>query len=303
MNHQRTSEEIAEHLSDRSVPWRDVVVFTVLAYVMAWSLFFAVIPDLTGLFSAERTPKELDVPAVAILGMFAPALAAVIMRRFVSKEGFKGSLGARGRRVDFLRATLSPLIVVAAVILVAEVTGRGDFTAPDQGLPLAVAVLTVQAFTVISVLTFGEEYGWRGYLLPRLLPLGETKAAVIVGLIWGPWHAPMLVAGLNFVDVHPWAAIAIFVPAGIAISLVVTRIFVAAGASVLVATVFHAALNSYSDNLADSDHLSGNPLVVAPGGLVGISMLVGAAVVMRRLHSSRSTRAEAPETRDLARAA
>jgi membrane protease YdiL (CAAX protease family) len=55
----------------------------------------------------------------------------------------------------------------------------------------------------LAVLTFGEEYGCRGYLLPKLLPLGEVKAAVIVGLIWGLWHAPLLLAGLNFADVNP----------------------------------------------------------------------------------------------------
>lgn len=53
-------------------------------------------------------------------------------------------------------------------------------------LPLEYIVLAVIAVTFGSVLTFGEEYGWRGYLLPKLLPLGEVKAAVIVGLIWGP---------------------------------------------------------------------------------------------------------------------
>jgi membrane protease YdiL (CAAX protease family) len=49
-----------------------------------------------------------------------------------------------------------------------------------------------------TALAFGEEFGWRGYLLPRLLPLGEVKAAIIVGLIWGPWHLPVLIVGLNY---------------------------------------------------------------------------------------------------------
>jgi uncharacterized protein len=38
----------------------------------------------------------------------------------------------------------------------------------------------------------GEELGWRGYLLPRLLPLGKTRALVLVGLIQAAWHMPAI---------------------------------------------------------------------------------------------------------------
>ena len=37
-----------------------------------------------------------------------------------------------------------------------------------------------------------KELGWRGYLLPKLMPLGEKKALLISGLIWGLWHAPQV---------------------------------------------------------------------------------------------------------------
>src|SRR4029078_339351 len=47
-------------------------------------------------------------------------------------------------------------------------------------------------------LTLGEEYGWRGYLLPRLLPLGETTATLIGAIIWAMWPLPILLIGLNY---------------------------------------------------------------------------------------------------------
>lgn len=41
------------------------------------------------------------------------------------------------------------------------------------------------------VLGLGEEMGWRGFLLPQLLPYGCRLALVAVGLIWWAWHLPL----------------------------------------------------------------------------------------------------------------
>lgn len=57
----------------------------------------------------------------------------------------------------------------------------------------AIAVLLVPFFNVIFAL--GEEIGWRGFLLPRLEPLGQWKAILVSGIIWGIWHAPVIAQG------------------------------------------------------------------------------------------------------------
>src|SRR6185369_3706733 len=59
-----------------------------------------------------------------------------------------------------------------------------------QGLTLGVLITTLFAF--------GEEFGWTGYLLVQLLPLGRWRAAVVYGLIWGLWHAPVIAGGFNY---------------------------------------------------------------------------------------------------------
>jgi membrane protease YdiL (CAAX protease family) len=176
------------------------------------------------------------------------------------------------------------MALVTAVLFLAVAWDRGEFTGPDRPLAVTYLVLALHGMTIGTLFAFGEEYGWRGYLLPRLLPLGQVKAAIIVGLIWGPWHAPLLVAGLNYPGVNPWAAIGIFVLAGIGISLLVTRLYVAAGASVLVAAVFHGSLNAFSDNLTDVDHLSGNSLLVTPGGAIGIGVMALVTLLAYRAH-------------------
>ena len=70
----------------------------------------------------------------------------------------------------------------------------------------AVSVAVPQAFYC-----FGEEFGWRAYLYPKLEKLLGTPAAILIGgIIWGVWHAPLTVVGHNFgTDYwgYPWLGI------------------------------------------------------------------------------------------------
>jgi membrane protease YdiL (CAAX protease family) len=115
--------------------------------------------------------------------MFAPMVAALIMRLFVSKEGLKGSLGLLRSWGYYVAALLVPAVFVTAVVLIVQALGLGEFSWSGAGL---LVYLTLMLKTLPNVpFTLGEEYGWRGYLLPRLLPLGEVRATLLVGLIWG----------------------------------------------------------------------------------------------------------------------
>ena len=106
----------------------------------------------------------------------------------------------------------------------------------------------------------------------------------------------MLAAGLHYPGVDPLAAIGIFRVAAVLLSLLFTRAFLAADGAVLVAVIMHASFNAFSDTLTTTDHLSGNPLVVNPGGLVGIVLVFGAVLVAhalrRRASRPASIRAE-----------
>jgi membrane protease YdiL (CAAX protease family) len=56
----------------------------------------------------------------------------------------------------------------------------------------------IVASVLNAPLSFAEEWGWRGYLLGRLLPLGQSRALMISGVCWGLWHAPIVALGYNY---------------------------------------------------------------------------------------------------------
>jgi membrane protease YdiL (CAAX protease family) len=159
-----------------------------------------------------------------------------------------------------LGAVIIPMAVILILVAIVTATNIGDAT-PGKPLGSLLAILTFVGVPIGSALAFGEEFGWRGYLLPKLLPLGEVKAAVIVGLIWGTWHLPALIVGLNYPGQPIIAVLAVFLLSATLLSLLHTRFYVASSYSLIAVSLLHGSLNTYSDRLTDMEHLSGDPLI------------------------------------------
>ena len=125
-----------------------------------------------------------------------PTVAALIMllvvtREGYSKEGWK-SLGLHrlGLNVWWIAFGLTLLITVAASAIV-WATPLASFVLPEGGIlnPVINLLILVVIYTLTFALT--EEIGMRGYLQPRLMSLGRTRALLVVGLVWATWHMPL----------------------------------------------------------------------------------------------------------------
>jgi uncharacterized protein len=270
------------------VPWHQVTLFSVLAYALSW-LFWGprIVPHLGLLLTTAQTAEEIGAilgPLGAALGMFGPMIAAILMRLFVSKEGLKGSLGLRRSWKYCAIATISPALFVGLVILFNHATGLGRFVWSSEKPLWLIYPLTVLGGILGLPFAFGEEYGWRGYLLPRLLPLGELKASVIVGLIWAFWHLPILLVGLNYPGQNPFLVLSVFTFTVLMLAFPFTWLYVASGGSVLVVAVLHATFNIYVDTFTELEYIpNGNPLVVDGTGLVAALFLLGMVVIVYNL--------------------
>jgi membrane protease YdiL (CAAX protease family) len=211
-----------------------MTVFLLIAFGLAW--LFAL-----PLWLGDGISSPL-LPVVAVAMMATPAIAAIIVVFFVERPAHKAqALGLRplGPVPRFLGFLGLALVIPVGLILAALAVGSlfGVYTAdlvtfsafrevletqlPEGGLEalgipigalVAAQFLNVGIGALINTIpALGEEIGWRGWLLPKLMPLGPVPAIIISGIIWGAWHAPLILLGYNYPGVPGWLGVLLMI--------------------------------------------------------------------------------------------
>ena len=75
---------------------------------------------------------------------------------------------------------------------------------PELPLLMMVAQSLAAAVTINMLAALGEELGWRGYLHEKLISRGFWKCSLITGIIWGLWHAPLILQGHHYPAFFPY---------------------------------------------------------------------------------------------------
>jgi len=194
-------------------------IFIFVAITYGFSIVLALVIYLNGgifvKFPFVLTPLAM---ALMMLLMFSPAIAN-IATRLITREGWSNML----LRPNFRRGW--PLYLAALFLpALATIVGGAVYYLlfPDRfdpsmtygretlGLVPVAGVTDVWTFLITMTpfvialstlslpLPFGEEFGWRAYLLPKLLPLGARKAVLLVGAIWAVWHWPYVFMGYEY---------------------------------------------------------------------------------------------------------
>ncbi|HLI90575.1 MAG TPA: CPBP family intramembrane glutamic endopeptidase [Ktedonobacteraceae bacterium] len=266
---------------DATVKWGSIALYILFAFAISWVIWLGL-----GALGVSFTIR------VAI-GMFGPALAAVLVR-LIRHEGFADAglrLVARGRSGAwrmYIAAYIVPPILIALSIGFVMLVGLQHWALPQnmqamgQGISKALPATIVLAFTFgilfNMIFTFGEEFGWRSYLLLRLAPLGGIPAAIITGIIWGLWHAPLIILnGYNYPG-HPILGVIMMVVFTVSLSMIFTWLRFRSG-SVWPSTLAHAAVNAQYNYgvllLSPADSL-----LRAPIGLVGLIPTIIFAIIL-----------------------
>lgn len=240
--------------------------------------------------------------------MFFPSIG-VLLTRLITKEGFKNAwlkLNLKGNIKTYLLAWFGPAILTFAGMVLYFLLfpdnldlSFGYFTAtleaagaPLETLPIPISLLMlmqcVQAVFLAPIMNFvtcfGEEWGWRGYLLPKVSKhLSTIPTLLITGIIWGLWHAPLTIIGHNYGLGYwgfPFTGIAMMCVFCIVLGVFLSYITLKTK-SCIPAILAHGAINGIAAIGMYFTFDGGNPFVgPAPTGVIGIIPFVIVAIPM-----------------------
>jgi len=184
--------------------------------------------------------------------------------------------------------TLRPSFLYWALIIFNQLTGIGHFEWTNSTPLLKSILITALLVFLLLPVSFGEEYGWRGYLLPRLLPLGEIKGTIILGVIWACWHLPVL----SMAQESLWLSIPVFLAEAILAAFPFTWLYRASGASILVLSLFHSSFDIWGDTFTSAVAYPGQKqLLVGDAGLVCLIFLLLIVILKYFLFSKSAPQA------------
>jgi membrane protease YdiL (CAAX protease family) len=198
---------------------KSILIFLAVAFIPAWILFST--PAIIRALGGENSQMTTLVPWS--LAMWMPGLGA-IAAVMIGEKGKLAKLNLKKlghKKWSYLWAWIVPIFLTILTGIITLLAGWGELDTgfqiikdtisdmpevPGLSIPLIVGIQVAASFTIAplfnTLFALGEELGWRGYLLPKLLPMGEVPAILISGVIWGIWHAPAILQGHNY-PAHP----------------------------------------------------------------------------------------------------
>lgn len=257
------------------------------AYLLLTLCFVA----LVGLTTLRPDLYPMPVASVVMVLLILSLVALLAVRLASGKEAFRRAGLSGGRWSAWLLIWLVVMGYLGLQVALNALMGLGfqpDISVLAAAAGMGVPVYLVAGFanTVVVgpllglVVAFGEEYGWRGYLQGELVKLGRVKGVLLVGAIWGVWHAPAVAMGHNYPG-HPLLGPVAFLVFNLFLSIWFGYVMLKTKSVWLVAFM-HAVLNAGYSWLIAMLHTPYDPLFSFGAGLYGIAFAAAVSLLLLR---------------------
>lgn len=244
--------------------------------------------------------------AFASIYMLIP-LISVSITQWICKEKPLRNCGVRWKinRWWFIAWLSMPLLCIAALLVSGLMPGVGFTLESDimqqtidqfaqSGLtagPWGVIAITILSdlfagITINALFAFGEEIAWRGFLARELDGLGFWKKSLLIGAVWGVWHAPIILMGHNY-PAHPVAGVFMMIAFCTLLSPIFMYLRERSG-SVIVAAIAHGTMNAVA-GLAIILLVGYNDLLCGLTGVAGFIVLAVIDIVIAVSMSKKKT--------------
>jgi CAAX protease family protein len=248
-----------------------MTTFLFIAIVFGWSVLVAILLKLLGI----GVNSGLGPLVLAVFLMPSPAIATCVAHRFRWSEIVE-EYGLNLRRLDLFlivrstivfsvsfgllylvlvfllgnalhlpgvgTLTLSPVEVKAELVRVVGASRAASANLPPVPVLYVLSLVApiISGFTINGLFAFGEELGWRGFLWHRLRPYG-FGGKILLGIVWGLWHVPIILLGFNFPG-HPYLGILFMVLLTVSLTFPLTDLADRTG-SVYTPSIIHGMIN------------------------------------------------------------
>lgn len=232
--------------------------------------------------------------------MFIPTISVLIIYKLIYKEKIRKKLFISFKvNKWFLVSWLIPPILALLSILIALSFSSVSYSPNMEGMferysnllsteemnemrnsmdqmPISPFILIliqglIAGITINALFGFGEELGWRAFLLKRFNNKSFLKAALVIGLVWGLWHSPIILMGHNYPS-YPFIGVLMMTLWCILLSPLFLYIAIKAK-SVIAASIMHGTLNA-TGGLSILVLKGGNELLIGLTGLAGFIALI-----------------------------
>ena len=267
-------------------------------YFLVYTVMYAVVG--VGM-TISTNPTTLTVAGGVTQGLTILGLVILIILRVVSgREAFARAGLADGKFVHWLLFAMGFVLFYGLQTALNTVFRLGEpvdimqfmaQVAPAQmgqvesmTPPVFLLVAGIQAVLLSPFIAllfgFGEEYGWRGYLQGELIRMGRARGILLLGVIWGLWHAPVIAMGHNYPG-YPVAGIFLMIGYTVGLGFVLGYAVLKSG-SVLLAAFLHALNNQVVGFLSIMVYRPNDPVFSFGVGLYGIAVLAVIVLLILR---------------------
>ncbi len=275
-------------MSDSKIHRKGILSFLLITFALTYVVELALI--LSGVRFAQLPP--IFAGYVVAGAMWIPAFATVLVTRFITREGLSSTNIRLGSFRPYLQtAILLPLVFAVIYGLSwglglsqpdwdlsefrSMIASLADAELPPISSPALALVGVFLGSSLISpflngLFGFGEELGWRGYLLPKLMPLGKPRAYLLVGVIWSLWHLPLISIGFTYPN-RPLLGMLAFTGLTIGFGIFLNEMTLLHKSSLLAGWI-HGVFNSQKLGVWPLLFPNTDPLVGGYAGVIGIAI-------------------------------
>lgn len=274
---------------------KKAIKYSIIVCLVSW-VYAAIMIFGLGVKNVSDNPIKYTV--LASLYMLLPLMIAVVIQK-VDKDKLASTGLLRFKiKASWLVAWMLPVVMVLLTLVVNALVPGCEFNTDMSAMvpadsvteeqremlalfmnPAVVIMITIVSgllagVTINAVFAFGEEYGWRNYLVDVLREQKFVCASILIGIVWGLWHFPLILLGHNYPQ-HSVAGVFMMVVFCVLASFIETYIVIKTK-SVFPAAIFHGTINAVA-GLNVILIKGGNDLL---NGMTGLSGFIVMAIVI-----------------------